>query len=126
MMINKKCQSNEINSLNQQGLITVPADLSTALFLFGNCSQSCRKSHNNAKPAESIRLISVKSNSMRLLIVFAFLIKKKHVVAIMVTTCCGIAPPIIGELSYHYFGLNPTLTQSFAYLLNVTGAAADF
>ena len=44
----------------------------------------------------------------------------------MVTTCCGIAPPIIGELSYHYFGLNPTLTQSFAYLLNVTGAAADF
>ena len=63
---------------------------------------------------------------MSTLVRYAFLIKKKHVAAIMVTTCCGRAPPIIGELSYHYFGLNPTLTQSFAYLLNVTGAAADF
>ena len=52
--------------------------------------------------------------------------KKKHVVAIMVTIVLRDSSPIIGELSYHYFGLNPTLTQSFAYLLNVTGAAADF
>ena len=63
MMINKSANPNEINSLNQQGLITVLADLSTALFYLVTAHNRVEITHN-AKPAESIRLIFVKSNSM--------------------------------------------------------------